>query len=298
MSPKIKLSFVIAVILLICVCISVFYFIHENQQASQIQELSIQNESLNRQISDLQANQNELINQNSELINQVDILQSQIYDNKDNIDLLCGKAVYSRTAYNYLAIGNSITLHDEADYWWNKCGMAATTPDNDYVHLVAQYIKDTTGDVCYYAVNYAQWEMQSHDRAETYSIIDPYLSPELDLITVQLSENVTDSSSFESDYTALIEHIKSKAPNAKILIIDNFWFSDERVTALKNAALYTNVRFISLDEIKGKPEYQCGLGTIVYDSLGNPHTVEHKGVACHPGDKGMQYIADKIIAEL
>ena len=67
---------------------------------------------------------------------------------------------------------------------------------------------------------------------------------------------------------------------------------------MKNAALYTNVTFISLYEIKGNPEYQCGLGTIVYDSYGNQHIVEHTGVAEHPGDKGMQYIANQIISEL
>ena len=36
--------------------------------------------------------------------------------------------------YNYLAIGNSITLHGINDYWWNECGMAASTLENDYVH--------------------------------------------------------------------------------------------------------------------------------------------------------------------
>lgn len=46
----------------------------------------------------------------------------------------------------------------------------------------------------------------------------------------------------------------------------------------------TGVEFISLDEVKGLEEYQCGMGTIVYDSEGNPHSVEHSGVAKHPGD--------------
>lgn len=48
----------------------------------------------------------------------------------------CGKG------YDYLAIGNSITLHSECDFWWNECGMAATNKDNDYVHIVSKELSE------------------------------------------------------------------------------------------------------------------------------------------------------------
>lgn len=44
------------------------------------------------------------------------------------------------------------------------------------------------------------------------------------------------------------------------------------------ACVNTGVSFISLDEIKNKPEYKCEIGTEVYDSDGQSHIVEHKGV--------------------
>lgn len=205
---------------------------------------------------------------------------------------------YSDDAYNYLAIGNSITRHGLVDYWWNEIGMAATTENNDYVHLVADYLKDTHGDVCYYAVNIFKWENQAHDHAETYEVIDPYLSSKLDLITIRLSENVSDTTTFEAGFESLINYIRDNAPNAEIYIIDDFWDSGEKEPMKIEGASNTSVPFISLDEIEGNPEYQCGLGTIVYDADGNEHIVEHNGVAGHPGDKGMKYIADSIIKNL
>ncbi len=42
----------------------------------------------------------------------------------------------------------------------------------------------------------------------------------------------------------------------------------------------------------------CGVGDTVYDDDGKAHVVEHDGVAKHPGDSGMQEIADRIIEKL
>ena len=81
-------------------------------------------------------------------------------------------------------------------------------------------------------------------------------------------------------------------------MIDDFWDSGEKSESKKLAAEKENVDFVSLDDIKGKTEYQAGLGTVVYDKDGNEHIIEHEGVAKHPGDKGMEYIADRVIEKI
>lgn len=63
----------------------------------------------------------------------------------------------------------------------------------------------------------------------------------------------------------------------------------------RQACEETGVKFLSLDEIKRSNQYQCGINTTVYDSDGKPHIVDHTGVADHPGDAGMQWIADQIV---
>ncbi|MBE5837171.1 hypothetical protein [Butyrivibrio sp.] len=65
-----------------------------------------------------------------------------------------------------------------------------------------------------------------------------------------------------------------------------------------NAVEENDVEYVSLDGITDNEEYYCGLNTIVYDESGEEHIVEHNGVANHPGDKGMQAIADRIILVL
>ena len=85
------------------------------------------------------------------------------------------------------------------------------------------------------------------------------------------------------------------APDAQILVIGDFWDKEQKDEMKQKACEETGVEFISLDEIKGLEEYQCGMDTTVYDSDGGPHTVEHSGVADHPGDLGMKWIADRII---
>lgn len=204
---------------------------------------------------------------------------------------------YSPTAYNYLALGNSITLHGKCDYWWNRVGMAASSTEKDYFHIVRKHIEDQHDEVVAFAYNYSTWEVNAHDRAETFEIIDPLLDSSLDLVTIQLSENAADLSTFQSDYIELIEHIKTKCPKAEIMLIDDFW-NNKKSSIKKKVADKTNVRFISLKEIRGKKEYECGLGTVVYGDDDSKHIVEHDGVATHPGDKGMQYIADAVIKEL
>lgn len=126
-------------------------------------------------------------------------------------------------------------------------------------------------------------------------MLEPYLSNKLNLVSIQLSENVTDLSTFHSDYTELINHIKEKCPNAQIILVDEFW-SNEKANLKEDIASTNNIPFVDLSEIRGMKEYQCGMNTIVYGDDAKEYKVKHDGVAEHPGDKGMEFIADAIIS--
>lgn len=196
---------------------------------------------------------------------------------------------------NYFAIGNSITLHGTCDYWWNEVGMAASDANHDYYHLVLNQLESTNGKAMGQAFNFYVWETQSHDRDEVLDLLDPYLSTKLDIITIQLGENVSDTTTYEEDFVSLINYIKAKAPNARILVVDDFWNNGDRNQLKLNAVETAKVEHVSLEGITDNSEYYCGIGTTVYDADGNAHIVEHDGVANHPGDSGMEAIASRII---
>ena len=210
--------------------------------------------------------------------------------------------------YNILFVGNSITRHEITSYWWSDGhGMAATSQDTDYVHQTEALLTDKLEQlkpgakaVNGYAFNYSVWETNSHDRAQTYPIMDKYITKgdALDVVVLQLGENVPDdayASTYKSDYAELIQHINEEAPNARIITVGDFWSDETKDAVKKSAAEKAGVTYVDLAEIQDDPDYQAGMGTMVEGDDGEKHEIKHAGVAKHPGDAGMKWIAEKIV---
>ena len=219
----------------------------------------------------------------------VSLLNTKINSKSENVE-------WNAEDYNYLAIGNSLTKHGASSYWWHgNNGMAASDSEHDYFHIVLGHLNEFHNNVHGEALGTATWEVQGHDRDETFFLFDPYLDQEIDLVTIQLGENASNLETFERDYESLINYIKSECPKARIMVIGDFWTYANRDELKKEASKNTGVEYVSLDGIKDKKEYQAGMGTTVYDEEGNAHQIDHEGVAGHPGDKGMQAIAERVI---
>lgn len=228
----------------------------------------------------------------NDLKGQVALISAKL--DADTEDAKAFTNVVSDETFDYLAIGNSITKHGLADYWWGDWGMAASDADHDYYHIICDELEDKN-TVNSAVVSGYTWEVQSHDRDEALETIDPYLTSGLDLVTVQLSENASDLSTFEADFSSLLRHIREKCGDeTQIIVIDDFW-SDERSGIKKAVAEELGVDFVDLSDIRGKDEYKAGMGTKVSGEDGEEHIIEHSGVANHPGDEGMRIIAERII---
>lgn len=159
------------------------------------------------------------------------------------------------------------------------------------LHLNAVY----DGNVVSYAYNFSPWE-RAADRASTLELIDVYLSEMLDLVTIQLGENTFDTATYETDMVSLIEYVRQKCPNAQIIVVGDWW-DTERNEIRRTAAAKSNSDFADLSNIIGDKAYQSEIGQICY--LKDGSTIEvSEGASTHPGDLGMQYIADRVIEKL
>ena len=201
-------------------------------------------------------------------------------------------------SFKYLAIGNSITKHAVTDKWWNEIGMAASDESHDYFHQVLAGMQKKKESVGAFAKNFAYWERCSEGREKALATLDDVVDPDLDLITVMLGENVSSLNGFEEDFTELIRYLKEKAPKAEIIVVGDFWYMAGRDEIKQRVAQSEGVQYISLSEIKEKSEYRSKIGDIVYDAEGGAHTITDPDVASHPNDKGMQYIAEKILSAM
>ena len=208
---------------------------------------------------------------------------------------IAGGPEWPEDTFNYLAIGNSLTLHGITSFWWDNRGMAASETEKDYFHIVSRQLGDRIGKVFSLPYNFSMWEVQAHDRDETLANLDRFLSTKIDMITVQLAENASNLDTYKEDYVSLLKYLKTYCPNARILVVGDFWEKGDRDSLKEQACRECGIEYVSLEGIKGNKDCECGLGTAVFDSEGRPHIVGHEGVAAHPGDSGMAAIAGRIL---
>ena len=190
-----------------------------------------------------------------------------------------------------LFVGNSITKHSPRPEvgWNNDCGMAASAPEKDYVHLVMDKVKEKEPDSGYCIAQISSWERIFWD----YKYLEEHFSNavryDADVIIIRIGENVpVDELKNHSFYDAYKNMIKFFNPDGdkKVIITTSFWYAGSRDKIMCDVAQDLGYPLVTLGDLGELPEMKA-IGLF-----------EHKGVAAHPGDKGMAAIADRIWAEL
>lgn len=147
--------------------------------------------------------------------------------------------------------------------------MAASRSELDYYRRVVESLKAEREKINSVAYNYNAWEVQTHDRTEIYEFLDKYLCHGIDLVTVQLSENCSDISTFSEDFISLLLHIQEKT-EAEIIIIDDFWDA-ERLEMKKEVCEEPGVDFVDLPDIQDDDYYQAGMGMSIVEEDRKKH---------------------------
>ena len=182
-------------------------------------------------------------------------------------------------------LGNSIRLHGPALTigWSGNWGMAATSRDKDYVHVLYRKICNTL----------AKRQKKAPELKLPGGVVDEKTFSKwnadavrnADILIIQLSDNyrgeLTDDK-FQKNYAAMLKDFK--ASGVSILICVSNWGGGKMAQLIRQAADSQGAKFVSLEKIAADPSNRA-------KSEGH---FSHGGVNWHPGDRGMQAIADAI----
>ncbi len=194
-----------------------------------------------------------------------------------------------------LFVGNSITFYPATSDWWGSgWGCGASNPGADYVHLTVA----AKGYSSYDVVSLRNWE-KSNTRNKDVDVLDNYITNyQYTTIVIELGENVKGHEThFKEDLTDMIKYIKSYNPNARIVMLDNFWKYDSIIKTKKAVASEMGCTYVSLADIQGVGDYMLQEGQQYTNVDGTVYTI-NSFLADHPNDAGFAAIAQRLIGAL
>ena len=191
-----------------------------------------------------------------------------------------------------LFLGNSITWHGpRADVGWSgNWGMAASSEEKDYVHLVTSALAQHTGSRPQIMVrNIADFE-RSYATFDVDSQMKDLFAFDPDLVVLAIGENVPalDSDDAKAQFKADVMNILRCALSKRrplVVVRSCFWEDAAKDDALRQACREADGIFVNAGP----------LGRDVANAARSERSFTHDGVAGHPGDTGMKALADAIV---
>lgn len=187
--------------------------------------------------------------------------------------------------FKILILGNSITRHgpNKEIGWFGDWGMAASAPEKDYVHRLYEKLTKAGKSVCVRVRQAAYWERHFCEEG-VLSCFKDERNFGANLVIFRLGENVSNDvkPEFQKRLMKLIEYV---CPHfGKTLFTTCFW---------KNPVVDDAI--LTVAKQRGEPCVDLAYTDDSMLALGN---FEHRGVSIHPGDLGMEIIADRIFCEI
>lgn len=191
-----------------------------------------------------------------------------------------------------LFLGNSVTLHGPAPAlgWYGDWGMAASSEENDYVHVCMRRIREVHPNAAWRLGQLADWERAFWTDEE---VLDDFRylrdwKPDV-IFSVFLGANTPGEAlaehDFEMHYRRMLRFFNPEG-TAKLAVTDMFWANEVKDQVVRAAVKKENAILVPIGDL-GETDEMMAL-----------HEYEHRGVAGHPGDKGMAEIANRLLAAI
>jgi len=200
--------------------------------------------------------------------------------------------------FKILIIGNSLSYHGIAkEIGWNQIsGMAATSREKDYAHLLFKKIEIKLPDrnICIRISNLATFERNPasfDDKSINYLV-----NFQPDIIIFQLGENVRIDEKnapllFEEKYIELINCFKKMA-NPLIICTTPFFPLLQKNKIIEKVALSTNSYIVDLSHLPLLEPENYAKNEKNYKA--DKTLWKNDGIGIHPGDIGMENIAQQL----
>lgn len=194
----------------------------------------------------------------------------------------------SKNSFRVLFLGNSITYHEaKKELGWDcNFGMAASSLEKDYVHLVYANLKDKLEkDITAFVNNISFYEWDYLNESHKEKIADIAKSFKPDLIILNIGENIKKvNENFDKIKSSLDDVVGSLTKQSKnLILVNSFWRNDLLNEIFISVAKKYNINLADISDI-GDDDRNKALGLFA-----------HEGVSLHPNDLGMKKIAERIL---
>ena len=192
-----------------------------------------------------------------------------------------------------LFIGNSITFHSpSADIgWYGNWGMAASCAERDYVHLVVGALSSARQT----PVDCKVKNLAAFERDLSGYDLDANLAAEVawkpEIVVIALGENAPDltTDAEKQLFQSKLEDLAGKftvGNSPAIVMRGTFWSNPVKNSLIQAAASAVDATFVATSDL-GDADENKAIGLYA-----------HAGIQGHPGDLGMQRIAERILAAI
>jgi hypothetical protein len=210
--------------------------------------------------------------------------------------VFCGLLSGGKNAFSgsLLVVGNSLTQHgpDPEKGWAGNWGMAASSADKDFVHLLVKNLEVYTKNTIDLSIIPGHPVEKVFFNKTDYKLLDG-ADGTYDYIVLAIGDNIDFTNplkaTFQDQYHDLINKLKSKlGDNGVLVCLGKWWPNDVADDQIRSACEVGKGNFISLKPISLQIESKAS----------HERRFSNAWVGDHPGDWAMQKISESVFCAL
>lgn len=201
-----------------------------------------------------------------------------------------------------LLLGNSLLLGFSTDGSHGApFGCTASDSKHDWAYLLTEKLKVKSPNVTVKKLHDAKFEQAESDTASEGYISNEFAAAEKnnDLVIVQIGDNVNTElrrQTFKNNFSKLIRAIRTNNPAADI-VVAGAWFNNANIEGwLQSQSKPLNYTFVPLSDLSTSANMATVGDTVTFND--GVQMQVYEAIRTHPGNKGMEAIANRIYDSL